>query len=209
MRANMQLAAEEAAGLQKQLLTELRQEVQDAATVAAVEQQKHHVEAQRAAETAAAIAAKLQHEHLQQLQAASEAVARQQSQQLQELQRVSDEQRRQLELAAQEHEMLEQQLSEGHSVVEAALEAVDKRVQGVQHPSVPDTPFSSSATSHGVVPEAVVVPGSATTIDVRNGRGVSFQDDPLDEIRRHLAKMDFRSISVPAVTAIRELKLAH
>jgi len=33
----MQLAAEEAAGLQKRLLTELRQEVQDAAAIAAVE----------------------------------------------------------------------------------------------------------------------------------------------------------------------------
>ena len=37
MRASMQLAAEEAAGLQKRLLTELRQEVQDAAAIAAVE----------------------------------------------------------------------------------------------------------------------------------------------------------------------------
>eukprot|EP00854_Cymbomonas_tetramitiformis_P026951 gene26951-33139_t len=77
---------------------------------------------------------------------------------------------------------------------------------------MPETPFSSSTTtaevSNEVAPEAMVVPGSTTTVDVRTSRGVSFELEPSD-VHRRLSKLDFRSISVPAVTAIRELVLEH
>ncbi|KAK3234471.1 hypothetical protein CYMTET_55278 [Cymbomonas tetramitiformis] len=228
LRANMQRVAEESAELQQRLLAEMRQEVQDVAATAILERQKQQVEAQRASEAAAALAEEFRREHVQQMKAASEALAHQQAQalllrsqeatqhehQLRDLQRVSDEQRRQLEIAAHEHELLEKQLNEGRSVVGAALEAVDARMHlEVQpRPTMPETPFSSSTTtaevSNEVAPEAMVVPGSTTTVDVRTSRGVSFELEPSD-VHRRLSKLDFRSISVPAVTAIRELVLEH
>ncbi|KAK3258014.1 hypothetical protein CYMTET_32928 [Cymbomonas tetramitiformis] len=228
LRANMQRVAEESAELQKKLLAEMRQEVQDVAATAILERQHQQVEAQRASEAAAALAEEFRREHVQQMRAASEALAHHQAQasllrsqeatqhehRLRDLQRVSDEQRRQLEVAAHEHELLERQLNEGRSVMEAALETVDARTHlEVQHrPTMPETPFSSSTTtvegSNEVALEAMVVPGSATTVDVRTSRGVSFELQPSD-VRRRLSKLDFRSISVPAVIAIRELVLEH
>ncbi|KAK3247925.1 hypothetical protein CYMTET_42601 [Cymbomonas tetramitiformis] len=62
--------------------------------------------------------------------------------------------------------------------------------------------------SSEVAPEAMVVPSSTTTVDVRTSREVSFDLEPGD-VRRRLSKLDFRSISVPAVMAVRELVLKH
>ncbi|KAK3276163.1 hypothetical protein CYMTET_15752 [Cymbomonas tetramitiformis] len=173
----MQKAAEESARVQKEILMEVQHEAQQAA-----------------------------------LEAAGEQVARH-DQQLQELQRVAEEQRQQLDQAAQDQRLLEQQVVESRSVVEAAFEAADGRASLEGHAQPLTTPVSCATVTSDAPRakgEALVVPSSATTVDVRGEhKGVTF--DPIVQassptiisVRDRLAKLDWRSISAPAVVAIR------
>ncbi len=153
----------------------------------------------------------------------AEEVARHE-QQLRELQRITEEQRQQLDQAARDRQSAEQQVLEGRSVLEAALQAVEARAHNDIAPPTSATPTPSSAPAPGSLwtsSGTVTAPGSTVTIDVREAnRGVSFGEDTIlgtpnssapSDADAHccVAKLDWRSISVPAVTAIRALVLEH
>ncbi|KAK3279853.1 hypothetical protein CYMTET_12281 [Cymbomonas tetramitiformis] len=156
-----------------------------------------------------------QHEQALALQA--EEAARD-DQQLQELQRVAEEQRHQLDQAAQDQRALEQRVVESRSVMQAALEAVDGRTI-MEEPERPTTTPASCATltsdAREAEQEALAVPSSATPVDVRSHKGVAFEEDASTRassspsVRDRLAKMDWRSISAPAVVVIRAYVEKH
>ncbi|KAK3289070.1 hypothetical protein CYMTET_3476 [Cymbomonas tetramitiformis] len=200
LRMDMHNAVEEATRMHQELRTTVCQEARRAALESAEEQ---IARMQHAADV-------VSHQHEQAVASQAEEAARH-HQQLREMQRAAEEQRQQLDQAAREQRLLEQQVAESKIVVQAALEAADGRAHSrpEQPPNTPASYATVTSDAQEAEREALMVPPSATTVDVRGHKGVTFEEDASKRassptsVHDRLAKMDWRSISVPAVAAIR------
>ncbi|KAK3286467.1 hypothetical protein CYMTET_5969 [Cymbomonas tetramitiformis] len=200
LRMDMHNAVEEATRMQQELRTKVCQEARQAALESAEEQ---IARMQHAADA-------VSHQHEQAVASQAEEAARH-HQQLREMQRAAEEQRQQLDQAARDQRLLEQQVAESKMVVQAALEAADGRAHSRpgQPPNTPASYATVTSDAQEAEHEALMVPPSATTVDVRGHKGVTFEEDASTRassptsVHDRLAKVDWRSISAPAAVAIR------
>ncbi|KAK3265752.1 hypothetical protein CYMTET_25608 [Cymbomonas tetramitiformis] len=200
LRMDMHNAVEEATRMQQELRTKVCQEARQAALESAEEQMARM---QHAADA-------VSQQHEQAVASQAEKAARH-HQQLREMQRAAEEQRQQLDQAARDQRLLEQQVAESRIVVQTALEAADGRAHSrpEQPPNTPASYATVTSDAQEAEHEAPMVPPSATTVDVRGHKGVTFEEDASTRassptsVHDRLVKVDWRSISAPAAVAIR------